>query len=95
MSEYRHTFYVERGEEELELVAVLNVEPYIPAKISGPPENSYPEEGGDCEIEAILKDNKLWDGTLTKSEKDNVIEYGYQEAIESFNQVNDDQDDCC
>jgi len=35
------------------IVRVTYWEPYLPAKISGPPENCYPEEGGCGEWEIL------------------------------------------
>lgn len=43
------TFYIGDVEFEVEFSST----PYIPAKISGPPENCHPAEGGEVEIESI------------------------------------------
>lgn len=42
-------FYIGDVEFEVE----FNSTPYKPAKISGPPEQCYPAEGGEVEIESI------------------------------------------
>ena len=46
---FTKTFYIGDVEFEVE----FNASPYIPAKISGPPENCHPAEGGEVEIESI------------------------------------------
>ena len=46
---YTKTFYIGDVEFEVEFSST----PYVPAKISGPPENCYPAEGGEVEIESI------------------------------------------
>ena len=38
---------------ELEIEVGANVTPYVPAQTSGPPENCYPEEGGESEIQSV------------------------------------------
>ena len=43
------TFYIGDVEFEVEFSST----PYVPARISGPPENCYPAEGGEVEIESI------------------------------------------
>ena len=43
------TFYIGDVEFEVEFSST----PYVPARISGPPENCYPDEGGEVEIESI------------------------------------------
>lgn len=35
---------------DYELLIIVDYTPYIPAQICGPPENCYPEEGGEFEI---------------------------------------------
>ena len=35
-----------RGDDTLEVVIRYDIEPYVPARISGPPEDCYPAEGG-------------------------------------------------
>lgn len=51
MSDFEYTFplEIETGDGvaiEIDAVLVGDYEPYRPAKISGPPENCYPSEGG-------------------------------------------------
>ena len=43
------TFYIGDVEFEVEFSST----PYVPAKISGPPEHCHPAEGGEVEIESI------------------------------------------
>ena len=49
------TFYreweVERGEETIEVCIDFTMTPIIPAYTSGLPEDCYPEEGGEIELE--------------------------------------------
>lgn len=40
------------------VVRVLSWEPYVPAKISGPPENCYPAEGGYGDWEVLDRRGK-------------------------------------
>jgi len=40
-----------KGERTLEFE--FDVAPVTPAKISGPPEDCYPEEGGECELQDV------------------------------------------
>lgn len=49
-----HTFYVEiedvdNSREDSFEVTIVDYEPYVPAKLSGPPEDCYPAEGGSAE----------------------------------------------
>ncbi len=46
---YTKTFFIGDVEFEVEFSST----PYRPAKISGPPENCYPAEGGEVELESI------------------------------------------
>lgn len=70
MAEYSGTasimFYVEREGEELEL-EVYGRSYFRPGKISGLPENCYPDEG-ETEILKITLDGNPWDGNLTDKE---------------------------
>jgi len=76
MSTYTVDFEVERGGEEdykvIQLQITGHVSPYVPAYTSGLPENCYPAEGGEAEIEVILHEGKVWDGELTEAERESV-----------------------
>ena len=57
---YTKTFYIGDVEFEVEFSST----PYVPAKISGPPENCYPAEGeiesiciGEFEVSDIISDS--------------------------------------
>lgn len=70
-------------------ILVLHYTPIIPAKLSGPPEDCYPEEGGELEWEAATGDE----------EKDfllNNLSSSYETLIEEqlLDQMcNEDRDD--
>ena len=60
-AERLHALIEEKGESgdgykslEIEVVASIYATPYVPAKISGPPEHCYPEEGGDFDVESLV-----------------------------------------
>ena len=42
---------------DVDFIVHFDYEPYIPAKVSGPPENCHPAEGGEVSINDILIDN--------------------------------------
>jgi len=75
---YTIDFEVERGDDEdyhvVKLSITGSVSKYIPAKTWGPPENCYPAEGGEVEIESILHNGKVWDGELTEDERESAEE---------------------
>ncbi len=51
-----------RGEDLLDVVIHYDIEPYVPAKISGPPEDCYPAEGGYVtDMVAMKNGNELVD----------------------------------
>ncbi len=76
-------FTVERGDEEVELSISGNVGKFYPAQLYGAPENCYPSDGGEVDIDEVLLDGKAWAGELTESER---------EAAENklFNKVQED-----
>lgn len=63
---------------EYELTIRGDVEPYVPAKLSGHPDTWEPPEGGGRCIEGIFIEvdgvEKRWTGTLTKKETEEVEE---------------------
>lgn len=67
----KHTikFYVERDDDELGLVIIATISPYIPAVIHLPPERCSPAEGGEVEIQSITLNGNTWDGELTEAEQ--------------------------
>lgn len=52
----------------------FTAEPYIPAKISGPPENCYPAEGGEIDIESISINGQDLMGVLDACVIENIAE---------------------
>lgn len=62
-------FSVERDDQEIELVVRGSYSPGSPGKVWGPPEDCYPPEPAEVEIEEILKDGQPWDGQLTDEEE--------------------------
>lgn len=62
--------------------AEVNLIPYVPARTYGPPENCYPEEGGEIEIETLeLVEGDLFD-LLPERIKGLVNEAAYLAAYE-------------
>jgi hypothetical protein len=84
---YEAEFGIERGGDVIVLTIRGNVSRYIPAKTWGPPENCYPAEGGEAEIEEILLNGKPWDGELTDKERE-----GAEEALQEKAANDDDYD---
>lgn len=80
-------FYVYRGEgddeEEIELTIVGDVEPYVPANLSGHPDTWSPPEGGSACVEGILLNGEPWSGKLTDKETKEAETMLYQ-ALEDY-----------
>jgi hypothetical protein len=75
------TFTIERGDEELELTITGHCTKYVPANFRGHPDNWAPAEGGDSEIEEILRDDgKPWSGKLTDIETKEAERALYEQA---------------
>lgn len=69
--------------EGFEFNADVTITPYIPAKITGPWEFCYPEEGGEMDIESIeLVNGYLLDLFEIKGIKDKIINAAYKTACE-------------
>ncbi len=68
------TIYVERGEEELELVVTGRYSPGDPGQPFGPVERCYAPTPEEVDLEEVLFQEKPWEGTLTKDERSNAEE---------------------
>jgi len=75
-------FMIERDDEEIELVIEGDIEPYVPAKLSGPPENCYPAEGGYAEITKVEPNVEL-----TEEEAKQAEEKLYESYEEDFREA--------
>ena len=76
--EMAHTLV--RGYDDLSLIVLGEIEPFVPGRLWGRPEFCCPDEGGYVVISGILtEDRKPWDGELTPAEESAV-----EEALESF-----------
>jgi hypothetical protein len=86
-------FYIEHklGEEYIEYEYEIDedgYEPYVPAKISGPPENCYPEEGGYANADKGSVRRRLT--TPEKSPWERVQYSNFLEAIVEYEDFKDD-----
>jgi hypothetical protein len=97
MKQYTHSFTIERDDCELELEAEFEIEPFVPGKRNGPPEDCYPDEGGFASLDGVihvLDDNRsVWDGTLTKAEQDRVERDAYDSWLDQDSEPDADIDD--
>lgn len=59
----------------LEVVIHYDIEPYVPARISGPPEDCYPAEGGCVDALVALKPGTEELVELTAEEREEVTEW--------------------
>jgi hypothetical protein len=80
---FEHTFYVERGNpdvedlyQELELVAKVWYDPGDPGGYWTAP------VGDDIDVEDILFKGEVWDGKLTYEEEEDLIEECFEHAKE-------------
>lgn len=71
-------------------IAVIDHEPYVPARISGPPEYCYPSEGGYSEYRVLDRKGYIaeWlERKITDEDENNI-----QELIGNYFDSNDDDD---
>lgn len=90
---YEIEFSVERDGEEVILTVHGSVSQYVPAKTWGPPENCYPAEGGEAEIEEILLNGKPWSGELTDKERSEAEAALQEKAADDDDYDGPDPDD--
>lgn len=65
---------------------------YQEGRLSGLPENCYPDEG-DTEITSVLGPNKEdWTSKLTKSENDSILEMIQEEVVDGAGEPDYDDD---
>jgi len=72
----RTTAYIliERENEEIELEIEGYYTPGTPGRKTGPPEDCYPDDPGEVEIDTIFFQDKPWGGTLTDKESHKALE---------------------
>lgn len=88
MAQHTQEFSVERevgGEtEEITLKIEFEVYPFVPGRMSGPPEMCYPDEGGFAEINKVMTETEdEWDGELTDKEEERFCTAAYESWCES------------
>lgn len=73
---YTHDFYRmnEDGSETLVTVEFTQT-PFIPARISGPPEDCYPAEGGEVDIQRAWTEADGWNAKYSDTEEEKWTEW--------------------
>jgi hypothetical protein len=83
-------------DEEVEVEVEANVNRFVAGNLYGPPENCYPDEGGDCDDYQITFNGKVIDdaqfGALGGNIKD-LIEHIEVEFSDAERDSRDDYDD--
>ena len=75
--------YIEIGEFELGVKVTYNFTPGLPAKINCLPDDAYPAEAAEIEIEAVMVFDKDIYPTLNAEEKDKIKDQALEHAINS------------
>lgn len=65
----------QRGEDTLEVIIHYDIEPYVPARTYGPPEDCYPAEGGCVTDLVALKAGTSEIIDLTADEREEVADW--------------------
>ena len=79
-------------DSEVELEVEGYIEPLTPARISGPPEDCYPAEGGFAEISRVTVVD-TGDAFETTKEQDEALSEALYEAWEDYDNDEYDYDD--
>jgi hypothetical protein len=87
------TFPIEREGVEVELRVDGRYHAGDPGRTFGLPENCYPSEPAEAEIEALWTGGHPWAGTLTDEEEGAIIEALIASAEESISDGPDPDDD--
>jgi hypothetical protein len=62
-------------ENEFAVTIDYTITPLIPARLSGPPEDCYPAEGGEVDILKVVRDDNGEPVELTGNEEDAIVEF--------------------
>lgn len=74
----------------LEMTANVRFTPYTPARTWGPPEDCYPEEGGEIEFDALEANGKDAFFLLDSDWAPNINEAAYEAAEEYMKEMEDE-----
>lgn len=69
---------------DVELDVLFDASPYVPARISGPPEDCYPEEGGEVALTEVYLEGHEILSLLSQVVVDNLESQAYELLPELF-----------
>lgn len=76
-------FNIVRSQCELKLT-VEGEGYFLPARLSGPPEDCCPAEGEACITRVLLEDGSVWTGQLSEEEEERASDMLMDEVIEAW-----------
>ena len=68
----------------LTFTAAVDYEPYVPARISGPPEDCYPEEGGGATVTELACNGKDASFLLASDIAEDLNDAAYQACVDAI-----------
>ena len=77
--EHEKEFEIERNNNDIEITVTFEIEPLIPGKYYGPPENCYPDEGGCASVVKVINNDTKESIDLTDKEEQDFCESAYEE----------------